>query len=155
MYAFEHEVFRDRTFWIYLIITLVVIVIGASLILSSNINYLSVILIAWIATMLLLMLMVYFLIIDTHNLSERLIVNFLYIAILFFSILWTNEITAVGGTGGTGASGSASSSVTYLGIFIIILILFLIIQAHYKKYIIFAALALFIWFFLTFYFMTL
>lgn len=72
---YHEKFYADRTFWIYFIITLVFIIIGASLILSSYIDNMLIILVIWIFSILFLMMTVYHLEIHACTMFDKIYLN--------------------------------------------------------------------------------
>lgn len=110
---------KDRIFWIYLIIVLAFIVIGAASLATINKDYIMIIVILWIFSNIFLLLLVYqtvrqFNCCNSSNITW-LLINGLFLIILVLSTIWTFEM----------ANGSTS------GIFIILggLLMYVIIQS--------------------------
>lgn len=110
--AFGSDVINDRAFWIYFIITLFFIIIGAGAILTSDDPHVIIIIIFWILANVALFVLIYhasinwgptgydkqICVIDSDsgcfNPSNRvwLFVNILFVVLLILSILWAGEL---------------------------------------------------------------
>lgn len=85
------NIIDDRIFWIYVIITLFFIIIGISLIISSNDSNLIAINILWLISMLVLMINSYYIYNDNES-YLKLFVIIIFIGLLIVSVLWTGEL---------------------------------------------------------------
>lgn len=87
-----YNLFHDRTFWIYFIITLFFIIIGLASIISANVN--PAIAIFWLIANVALMILIY------HASTQfsgdftvyYIFVNMLFLVLLIISIVWTGEL---------------------------------------------------------------
>lgn len=105
------NILADRVFWIYFIITLFFIIVGSSLIVTSNIPHMFTILIIWTISIFALMIIVYKASIkwgpSANNVcfvdydakcfepSNRVwsFINIIFIILLILSVLWAGELS--------------------------------------------------------------
>lgn len=93
---------HDRIFWIYFIISLFFIIIGIKLIFESNILNRVIVSIPWIISNIILMILTYYITIDScplildynkKNLSIFNFQTFLLVVLLIISTIWIGELS--------------------------------------------------------------
>lgn len=85
-------VLNDRILWIYFIVTLFFIIIGLNLILTSSSIYSLILGVAWLFGHIALMFLVYYVSLSWSANKMWLFINLVYIALIFMSLLWVQEL---------------------------------------------------------------